>query len=107
MSVPSSKTTVTTDSPNFDTERICSTLGSPLMAVSTGKVMKDSTSWGASPGLFVSTCTWTFVTSGTASMGSFRNESSPNTTTRSHPMMTMRRLFREKSMSLLTMETPP
>ena len=55
MSVPSSNTTVTTERPNFDTERISSTFGSPLMAVSTGKVMKLSTSSGASPGLSVST----------------------------------------------------
>jgi hypothetical protein len=37
MSVPSSKTTVTTERPNFETERISSTFGRPLIAVSTGK----------------------------------------------------------------------
>ncbi len=36
MSVPSLKTIVTTEMPNFEIERICSTLGSPLIAPSTG-----------------------------------------------------------------------
>jgi hypothetical protein len=53
MSVPSSKTTVTTDRPNFETERSSSTLGRPLMDVSTGKVMNFSISSGAKPGLLV------------------------------------------------------
>jgi len=53
MSVPSSKTTVTTDRPNLETERISSILGRPLMAVSTGKEMNFSTSSGAKPGLLV------------------------------------------------------
>ena len=53
MSVPSSNTTVTADSPNFETLRISSMAGRPLMAVSTGKVMKRSTSSGGSPGELV------------------------------------------------------
>jgi len=70
MSVPSSKTTVAEESPNFDTERISSTSGSPAMAASTGTVMRRSTSAGARAGAVVSTWTWTLVTSGTASIGS-------------------------------------
>ena len=44
--------------------------GSPLIAVSTGNVMKRSTSTGLRPGACVSTSTWFGVTSGTASIGS-------------------------------------
>ena len=46
MSVPSWKTTVTTEMPNLEIDRICSTLGSPLIAPSTGKESSDSTSSG-------------------------------------------------------------
>jgi hypothetical protein len=97
MSAPSSKTTVTTERPNLETERISSILGSPLIAVSTGKVMNFSTSSGARPGLLVSTWTWTLVTSGTASMGSSPSERTPIAMTSSQPMMTRRRLSIEKS----------
>ena len=57
MSQPSSKTTVTTERPNWETERISSTLGMPLMADSTGKVMNCSVSSGARAGAVV--MTWT------------------------------------------------
>jgi len=46
MSVPSSNTTVTCDSPYFDSERVCSRPGSPFIRVSIGKVMRCSTSKG-------------------------------------------------------------
>ena len=80
----------------METERISSTAARPLMAVSTGKVMNFSTSSGASPGLLVRICTWTLVTSGTASTGSPAIEWIPTAVTSSHPMMTSGRLRREK-----------
>src|SRR5678809_1126393 len=69
MSVPSSKTTVTTDSPYLEIERISSTFGTPDIARSTGTVTYCSTSVGDRAGAGVITCTCTFVTSGTASIG--------------------------------------
>ena len=69
MSVPSWKTIVTTEMPNFEIERICSTFGSPLIAPSTGNESSVSTSSGLSAGASVITCTCTFVRSGTASIG--------------------------------------
>ncbi|MCG3161358.1 MAG: hypothetical protein JMDDDDMK_02526 [Acidobacteria bacterium] len=72
MLIESSKTIVTADSPNFDTERISSMSGSPLIATSTGKVICRSISSGASEGAAVRICTCTLVTSGTASIGRLR-----------------------------------
>ena len=69
MSVPSWKTTVTTEIPNFEIERICSTFGKPLIAPSTGNDKSVSTSKGLSAGASVMTCTCTLVMSGTASIG--------------------------------------
>jgi hypothetical protein len=74
MSVPSSKTTVTTERPNFVSDRTSSSRGRPLIAVSTGNVTNCSTSSGARPGLSVSTWTCTVVMSGTASIGRCRAE---------------------------------
>ncbi len=74
MSVPSLNTIVTTETPNFEIERISSTFGSPLIAPSTGNDRSDSTSSGESAGASVITCTCTFVRSGTASIGRFRAE---------------------------------
>ena len=68
--MPSSNTIVTAESPKRDTLRISSTPGRPLIDDSTGNVIVRSTSTGPSAGTFVSTCTWTLVMSGTASMGS-------------------------------------
>ena len=69
MSVPSWKTIVTTEMPNFEIERICSTLGRPLIAPSTGNESSVSTSSGLSAGASVITWTCTLVRSGTASIG--------------------------------------
>src|SRR6188472_315319 len=69
MSVPSSKTTVTTDRPYFEIERTSSTFGIPDIARSTGTVTYCSTSTGDSAGAAVITWTCTLVTSGTASIG--------------------------------------
>ena len=63
-------TTVTTESPKRDTERISSTFMMLLMATSMGNVMSCSTSCGASVGETVTICTWLLVISGTASTGS-------------------------------------
>ena len=69
MSVPSLKTIVTTEMPNLEIDRICSTSGSPLIAPSTGNDRNCSTSSGESAGASVITCTCTLVKSGTASIG--------------------------------------
>lgn len=63
------KTTVTTDNPKRDTERISSTCMMLLIATSIGTVISCSTSWGASVGETVTICTWLLVMSGTASTG--------------------------------------
>src|SRR5690606_31891316 len=95
MSAPSSKTTVTCDSPNFDTERRSVTCGRPLIERSTGTVTKRSTSSGPSAGAFVRICTWTFVMSGTASIGSVRAALSPSATTTAVSTSTRNRLRRD------------
>ena len=60
---------VTTEIPNLEIDRICSTLGRPLIAPSTGNESSDSTSSGDSAGASVITWTCTLVRSGTASIG--------------------------------------
>ena len=60
---------VTTEIPNLEIDRICSTLGRPLIAPSTGNESSDSTSSGESAGASVITWTCTLVRSGTASIG--------------------------------------
>ena len=80
-SVPSSKTSVTADRPLREMLRTSSRAGSPLIAASTGKVTKRSTSSGPRAGAWVSTCTWTLVMSGTASMGSSVAARRPNAAT--------------------------
>jgi hypothetical protein len=55
MSVSSSNTTVTTDTPYFDSERISVTFGRPDIARSTGMLMYCSTSTGESAGAAVMT----------------------------------------------------
>ena len=52
--------------------RTSSRPGRPAIARSTGAVTYVSTSIGPSAGACVMTCTWTFVTSGTASIGTLR-----------------------------------
>src|SRR4051812_10842781 len=78
MSVPSWNTTVTTEMPYFEIERICVVLGMPAMARSMGTVTYCSISTGERAGAEVMTCTWIFVTSGTASMESVRAAFSPS-----------------------------
>ena len=50
MSVPSRKMIVTTEMPNLEIERICSTSGRPLIAPSTGNESNVSTSRALTPG---------------------------------------------------------
>ncbi len=52
-SLCSSNTAVTTDNPWIDCERMDSTLATPLIAFSTGRVTSDSTSSGERPGASV------------------------------------------------------
>src|SRR5215203_2263382 len=86
MSVPSSKTTVITDSPYLESDRTSSTLGIPDIARSTGTVTYCSTSTGDSAGAAVMIWTCTFVMSGTASMGRTSADRTPTST--SNPVAT-------------------
>src|SRR5262249_35395326 len=104
MSVPSLNTTVTTETPNFEIDRICSTLGSPLMAPSTGNESSDSTSSGDSAGASVITCTCTFVRSGTASIGRWSAEYTPSAAIRSVPTITRKRFRSDDSMMAFSMD---
>jgi hypothetical protein len=70
-SVLSLKTIVTRDNPKREKERISMIPGTLAVACSMGNVMRRSTSGAAKEGDTVITCTWLFVISGTASMGSF------------------------------------
>src|SRR5581483_6103447 len=101
MSVPSSKTTVTTDSPNWETERISVTRGTPRTAASTGTVMNCSTSSAPSAGAVVMTWTWTLVTSGTASTGSRPTAQTPAAASTSDASTTTNLLSRARSISLV------
>src|SRR5690606_27906380 len=62
-------------------------------------VMVRSTSTGPSAGTFVSTCTWTLVMSGTASMGSCCALRTPTAATMTTKAKTRRRHFRQSSRS--------
>lgn len=66
-STPSSNTTVTDDTPGREMLRRFDVWAMPVSERSRGIVMKRSTSTAPSPGLDVSTWTWTFVRSGNAS----------------------------------------
>src|SRR6187551_176424 len=92
MSVPSSKTTVTTERPYFEIDRSSSTFGMPDIARSTGTVTYCSTSVGERARAGVITWTWALVTSGTASIGSSIAARTPTITRRSAASTTTARL---------------
>src|SRR5262245_9316554 len=83
MSVSSSNTTVTTESPYLESDLTSSTLGMPAMARSTGAVTYCSTSTGDSAGAAVMIWTCTLVTSGTASIGRLKMARTPTAMKRS------------------------
>jgi hypothetical protein len=70
---------VTCESPNFDTERRSVDLRQAAHRALYGYVTKRSTSSGPSAGAVVRICTWTFVMSGTASIGRRRAAWTPAT----------------------------
>src|SRR3990167_6789344 len=70
-SVASVNTRVMMDSPLLLSERISSSPGRPVIAISSGTVTKRSISSGERPGASVAICTCTLVTSGKASTDSF------------------------------------
>ncbi len=78
--MPSGNTTVITESPKREMERISVTPGTVRSCNSSGTVMSCSTSWAASAGLWVMTCTWLLVTSGMASSGRLAAEKPPQAT---------------------------
>jgi len=104
MSVPSSKVTVTCESPNLEIERTPASRGSPETATSTCWVIWLSTSSGESDGAAVLTCTCTGVVSGKASMGSRERECSPHTTNANDPSMTRRRWRKDQPMIQFSIE---
>ena len=106
MSVPSLKTIVTTETPNLEIDRICSTSGSPLIAPETGNDSSESTSSGESAGASVITWTCTFVKSGTASIGKWSAEYTPTPATSKVAISTKKRLFSDDSMMALSMGHP-
>src|ERR1700680_76954 len=69
MSVLSVKTAVTWAKPLRENDHVFSRPGVPASATSTGNVTCFSTSRGESAGAKALICTWTFVMSGTASIG--------------------------------------
>jgi hypothetical protein len=85
---------VTIEIPSFEMDRTCVSPGAPAIARSTGCVICASTSVAEREGARVTTWTWTFVTSGTASMASFREAKMPIAITKSVARMA-RSGFRE------------
>ena len=73
-SVSSENTMVTTERPKRENERTSCTSGMVAMACSMGNVTSRSTSGAPSEGVWVMTCTWLLVMSGTASMGRCASE---------------------------------
>src|SRR6185503_12399231 len=105
MSVPSSNTTVTTERPYFEIDRTSSTFGIPDIARSTGTVTYCSTSVGDSAGAGVMICTWTLVTSGTASIGRSIAERTPTSTRRPVATSTIARFRNDQATTALRMLT--
>src|SRR5215471_12181044 len=77
MSVLSVKTAVTWANPLREKERVDSSPGVPVSAVSIGNVICFSISIGESAGAVALIWTWTLVTSGTASMGNMVRDQAP------------------------------
>src|SRR6476659_8641514 len=98
MSVPSLNTTVTTEIPYLEMERISVVLGMPAMARSTGTVTYCSISTGERAGAAVMICTWMFVTSGTASLESVPAAFSPSRTNNNVAARTSGRVRKDQPM---------
>src|SRR6266851_2006739 len=94
MLVPCLNRAVTSGRSYRGIERRSARPGIPPSERSTGKVTYCSTSNGERAGAGVMICTWTFVTSGTASMGSFAAAIAPATARSPVPTSTRRRLRR-------------
>jgi len=81
-------TTVTAEIPAREVLRTSSKPGKPAMARSIGALTRVSTSSGPSASAGVSTCTCTFVTSGTASIGTLLAPTKPRITNTHESTMT-------------------
>ena len=79
MSVPSSKSILMILNADLVIERSTVCLGKPCISISTGKVMRLSTSEGDKPGALMMICTCGDEISGNASMGSVLNDHTPPT----------------------------
>ena len=94
---------VTCDNPNFESERNSIIPGSPDISVSIGYVTSFSISSGARAGTSVLSCTWMFVMSGTASIGSRNADQTPTPMRMTVPRKTAARWRMESSRSRLSM----
>src|SRR5258708_32194292 len=81
MLVWSAKTVVIWANPFRENERVDSIPGIPASAVSSATVTCFSISAGVRAGAVALTCTWTLVTSGTASIGSLVSDQKPDAAT--------------------------
>src|SRR6266516_1428499 len=97
MSVPSLKSKVTCERPNFVSERISRIPGRPAISISIGRVTSFSDSSAASAGTSVLICTWTPVMSGTASIGKFSADHKPPASSATAANRTIARWRRENS----------
>src|SRR5437867_4174943 len=97
MSVPSLKSKVTCERPNFVSERISSIPGRPAISISIGRVTSFSDSSAARADTLVLICTCTPVISGTASIGKFSADHKPPASTATAPSITNARWRRENS----------
>ena len=96
------KPTTTCEKPNFETDRMFSTRGNPLIACSIGKVMRCSTSSGPKAGAAVLICTCTGVVSGKASISRYPSEIVPAMARANTPRITNARCRNDNSMMWLS-----
>ena len=93
----SAKTAVICAKPLRENERVDSSPGMPASAVSSATVTCFSISTGVSAGAVALIWTWTLVTSGTASIGSFVSDQKPDAAAASVTSRTSHRRRTEKS----------
>ena len=88
---------VTTERPKIETERMFIRCGKPFITRSIGNEISFSTSSGAWPGYWVTTCTNTFCTSGKAWTGSFSKAIIPEIAIAKVAPITIKRCCRQKA----------
>ena len=106
MSTSSVKTSHTIEMPSLEMLRVIVRPGMPATPRSIGCVICDSTSVALSALARVTTCTWTFVTSGTASMGSLDSAVNPPAMIPRQIMIAMKEFFAAQIVSPLIVGLP-